>query len=185
MNMVSAGQKLNTTERWHNQNCLFQWGDYGNIGHSPKKSAICSSPVEDGFCSSGSQHDRRKAPRTELVVSVKRLQEQRPQPQKTVLCLSPNENGFQICNLKEKLLSGLFLLRSAITYRIYSNIRRNVFPDSHLKNGGSSYNRAKSSKNRVNVFVISNTVNICLGWVVQLFHCIIFFVLSRTMRPHV
>jgi hypothetical protein len=54
----------------------------------------------------------------------------------------------------------------------------------HLKNGGLSYNRAQSSKKRANVFVITNTVKICLGWVVQLFHCIIFFILSRTMRPH-
>jgi hypothetical protein len=47
----------------------------------------------------------------------------------------------------------------------------------HLKNGGSSYNRAQSSKNRVNVFVISNTMKICLHWVVQLFCCVIFFFL--------
>jgi hypothetical protein len=57
------------------------------------------------------------------------------------------------------------------------------FPDSSSKK--LSYNRAQSSKNRVNVSVISNTMNNCLGWVVQLFCCIIFFVLSHTTRPHV
>jgi hypothetical protein len=40
---------------------------------------------------------------------------------------------------------------------------------------GSCYNGAQSSKNRANVFVTSNTINICLGSVVQLFHCVIFF----------
>jgi hypothetical protein len=64
-------------------------------------------------------------------------------------------------------------------YRIYWNISRNFFLIHHLKNGGSSYNRAQSSKKRTNVFVISNTVKICLGWVVQLFRCDIFFVLLR------
>jgi hypothetical protein len=44
-----------------------------------------------------------------------------------------------------------------------------------LNMGGSSYIRAQSSKNRANVFVINNTVKICLGWVLQLFHCVIFF----------
>jgi hypothetical protein len=52
----------------------------------------------------------------------------------------------------------------------------------HLKNGGSSYNRAQSSKNRANVFVISNTVNIRLSWVVQLFRCVIFFLFYHVPR---
>jgi hypothetical protein len=43
------------------------------------------------------------------------------------------------------------------------------------KGGGSSYNCTQSTKNRANVFVVSNTVNICLGWVVQLFRCVIVF----------
>jgi hypothetical protein len=70
-------------------------------------------------------------------------------------------------------------------YHIYSNIRQNFFLIQHLKNGGLSYNRAQSSKNRANVFVVSNTVNICLSWVVQMFRCVTFLVLSRTTRPHV
>jgi hypothetical protein len=41
--------------------------------------------------------------------------------------------------------------------------------------GGLSYDRAQSSKTTANVFVTSNTIKICLGWVVQLFRCIIFF----------
>jgi hypothetical protein len=44
----------------------------------------------------------------------------------------------------------------------------------HLRNGGSSYNRAQSSKNGANFFYISNTVKICLGRVVRLFHCVTF-----------
>jgi hypothetical protein len=58
--------------------------------------------------------------------------------------------------------------------------KTNFFLIHHLKNGGLSYISAQSSKNRANVFVISNTVTICLGWVVRLFSCVIFFVLSRT-----
>jgi hypothetical protein len=45
-----------------------------------------------------------------------------------------------------------------------------------VKNGESSYKLAQSSKNRANVFVISNTLKICLGWAVQLFRCVNFFV---------
>jgi hypothetical protein len=71
---------------------------------------------------------------------------------------------------------------NAVFTRIYDE---NFFLIHHPKSGGLSYNRAQSSKNRANVFVIRNTVKICLGWVLQLFHCVIFFVLSRTTRPHV
>jgi hypothetical protein len=53
------------------------------------------------------------------------------------------------------------------------------------KMGGLSYNRTQSSKNRANVFVISNTMTICLAWVVQMFRCAIFSVLSCTTRLHV
>jgi hypothetical protein len=70
-------------------------------------------------------------------------------------------------------------------YGIYSNMRLKIFLIYHPKNGGLSYNCTQSFKNRANVFVISNTMNICLGWVVQLFRCFIFFVLSRTARTHV
>jgi hypothetical protein len=70
-------------------------------------------------------------------------------------------------------------------YTVFLEYKTTIFPDSSSKkNGGLSYNRAQSSKNRANAFVISNTVNILLGWVVQLFRCIIFFVLSHTTRPH-
>jgi hypothetical protein len=49
--------------------------------------------------------------------------------------------------------------------------------------GGSSYNRAQSSKNRANFFDISNTVKICLGWVVRLFRCVafLFYHVSRDL----
>jgi hypothetical protein len=71
-------------------------------------------------------------------------------------------------------------------YRFCSNFRKKIFLILHLKNGGCHIiNHTQSSKNRANVFVISNTVYICLGWVVQLFRCVIFFVLSCTTQPHV
>jgi hypothetical protein len=66
-------------------------------------------------------------------------------------------------------------LKQKHNYHIYSNIRRKFFPDSSSKNWGLSYNHAQSSKNRANVFVISNTMNLCLGCVVQLLRCVIFF----------
>jgi hypothetical protein len=61
-------------------------------------------------------------------------------------------------------------------YTVFTRIQdENFFLILHLIDGGSSYSRAQSSNNRANVFVISDTVKICLGWVVQLFRCIIFF----------
>jgi hypothetical protein len=50
-----------------------------------KKSALGSSPGEDGFCSSETKHDRRTVPRPKLFVSVRRLREQRLQLGKSVL----------------------------------------------------------------------------------------------------
>jgi hypothetical protein len=44
-------------------------------------------------------------------------------------------------------------------YRICSNIRRHFFLIHHPKSGGLSYNHTQSSKNRADIFVISNTVN--------------------------
>jgi hypothetical protein len=67
-------------------------------------------------------------------------------------------------------------------YHIYSDIRRKFFPDSSSKKWGMSYNFAQSSKNRANAFVISNTMKICLGWVVQLFRCVIFFLFCHVPR---
>jgi hypothetical protein len=43
------------------------------------------------------KHGTRTAPRPKLFVSVRRLQEQRPQPRKTVMGSSPSEDGFSIC----------------------------------------------------------------------------------------
>jgi hypothetical protein len=53
-----------------------------------------SSPGEGGSHSSGSKHNRKTAPRPKLFISVRRLQEQRPQPRKIVLGTSPDEDGF-------------------------------------------------------------------------------------------
>jgi hypothetical protein len=72
------------------------------------------------------------------------------------------------------LISLRITIQSWIT--IFAQIKdENFFLIHHPKNGGSSYNHAQSSKNRANVFVINNTMKICLGWVVQLFRCVIFF----------
>jgi hypothetical protein len=59
-----------------------------------RKSVLSSSPSEGGSCTSEIKHDRRTAPRPKLFVSKRRLQEQRPQPQKSVLGSSPGENVF-------------------------------------------------------------------------------------------
>jgi hypothetical protein len=68
-----------------------------------------------------------------------------------------------------------------LIYHTYSNKRRKFFPDSSSKKmGGHLIIAHKVPRIGCMFFVISNTVNICLGWVVQLFHCVIFFVLSRT-----
>jgi hypothetical protein len=51
-----------------------------------------------------------------------------------------------------------------LLFTVFTQIQdENFFLIHHLKNGGSSNNRAQSSKNRANVFVTSNTINICLG----------------------
>jgi hypothetical protein len=50
--------------------------------------------------------------------------------------------------------------------------------------GGLSCNHAQSSMNMVNVFVVEYlNCEYFLGWVVQLVHCIIIFVLSRSTPP--
>jgi hypothetical protein len=46
-------------------------------GSKLRKSVLSSSPGEGGSCSSETKHDRRTAPRPELFVSARRLQEQR------------------------------------------------------------------------------------------------------------
>jgi hypothetical protein len=56
---------------------------------------VWSCPGEDVFCTLESDDGRR---REELFVSAERLQEQRSQPQKTVLGLSPDEDVF--CTLE-------------------------------------------------------------------------------------
>jgi hypothetical protein len=56
-----------------------------------EKSVLGLSPGEGGFCSTETKHDRRTAPRPKLFVSTKRLQEQRSQPQKSVLGSSPGK----------------------------------------------------------------------------------------------
>jgi hypothetical protein len=59
-----------------------------------------TSPPEDSFCSLGTKHDRRTAPKPKLFAPVTRLQEQRPQLQKTVLGSSPDEDGFSSLETK-------------------------------------------------------------------------------------
>jgi hypothetical protein len=70
--------------------------------------------------------------------------------------------------LQVSFVSRVFTISvSVMTNTVFTRIQdENFFPDlspKKLGGGSSSYNRAQSSKNRANVFVISNTVNICLG----------------------
>jgi hypothetical protein len=52
----------------------------------PTKKVLGFNPRENGFCSSETKYDRKTARRPKLFASARRLQEQRPQPQKkTVL----------------------------------------------------------------------------------------------------
>jgi hypothetical protein len=50
------------------------------------------------FVARETEHDKRTAPRPELFVTARRLQEQRPQPERTVLGSSHGEDVF--CTLE-------------------------------------------------------------------------------------
>jgi hypothetical protein len=52
----------------------------------------------NGFYSSESAHDKRAVPRPKLFVSMRRVEKQKPQPQKPVLGSSPDEYDFYHCN---------------------------------------------------------------------------------------
>jgi hypothetical protein len=58
-----------------------------------KKSNMSSTSSEGGSCSL-EKHERRMAPWPKFFISKRRLTEQRPQSQKTVLGFSPDEVGF-------------------------------------------------------------------------------------------
>jgi hypothetical protein len=94
---VSVARKLSTIEELRqDQSCLFRRGCYRNKDHASQKTVLSSIPGEDGFCSSETKHDRRTVPRQKLFVSARRLQKQRPQPRKTVLCWSSDDDvGFR------------------------------------------------------------------------------------------
>jgi hypothetical protein len=49
-------------------------------------------PNTEVFCGSENKHDRRTAPRQKLFVSVRKLQEQKPQHYKSVLGLTPGKD---------------------------------------------------------------------------------------------
>jgi hypothetical protein len=52
--MVSVNRKRSTKREWYqDQNSLFQWGNYRNKGHKPKKTILGSSPSEYIFCPLG------------------------------------------------------------------------------------------------------------------------------------
>jgi hypothetical protein len=51
-------------------------------------------PNKVGFFRSKIKHDRRMAPRSKLFISARKLQEQKPQPYKTVQGLRLGEDGF-------------------------------------------------------------------------------------------
>jgi hypothetical protein len=59
-----------------------------------KRIVLSSSPDDSGCYSLEIKHDKRKAPRTKLLVSDKRLQKQRLQPQQTDLSLIPDKDDF-------------------------------------------------------------------------------------------
>jgi hypothetical protein len=96
--LFPVAQKLSTIEERHKeQSCLFRRGDYRNKGHNPDKLSWVPF-LTKMFCCSETKHDIRTAPRP--VVSVKRLQEQCPQPWKSALASSPGEDD--LCSSENK-----------------------------------------------------------------------------------
>jgi hypothetical protein len=102
--MVPVARKISTIEeRRQDQSCLFRRGDHRNKGHNTEK-LLGSSPGEFGFCSSGTKHDRRTAPRQNLSVSARRLQGRRLQVRKLpwvqvsvkMFGLGNNNNNFSV-----------------------------------------------------------------------------------------
>jgi hypothetical protein len=59
-------------------------------GHDPKTAVLGLSSDGAVFCSLETKHDKRLVPKLDLFLPAKRLQEQRPQPQK--ICCS--DRGF-------------------------------------------------------------------------------------------
>jgi hypothetical protein len=74
---------------------LISW-EQGEVleGSQLGKRFLISIPGEGGSCRSETKQDRRTAPRPNLFISPRRLQEQRLQPRKSVLGSSPSDNAF-------------------------------------------------------------------------------------------
>jgi hypothetical protein len=89
--MISGAQRLGKTKEQCQDYVLHQQGYYRKKGQ--KQNVLGSSPGEGSFCSSETKHDRRTAPRPKMFLSVVRLQEQKPQPQKIVLGSSPRSTN--------------------------------------------------------------------------------------------
>jgi hypothetical protein len=89
--LVDVAQELSTIEeRLEEQSCLFQTGSYSNKSHNSKKLFWVSIPNVI-FCGLESKHYRRTVPRQMLLVSDRKLEEQRSQCYKSVLGSSPDE----------------------------------------------------------------------------------------------
>jgi hypothetical protein len=58
------------------------------------RSNLCLSPHEYSFCSSETKHNRRKVPKLKVVVLMRLLKEQRPQPKKAIQFASLSEDVF-------------------------------------------------------------------------------------------
>jgi hypothetical protein len=72
-------------EGHRDKSCLFQRGDYRSKGHKTEK-LPGSIPAEYVFCSSGSKHDRKTAPRQSVFSSAMRSQDVTSQTGK-LLCV--------------------------------------------------------------------------------------------------
>jgi hypothetical protein len=67
--------------------------DIAGINANISRSVLGSSPGEDDFCISEAKHDRRMTPGSNLLVSVRKLEEQDSQRRIIVLCSTPDKNN--------------------------------------------------------------------------------------------
>jgi hypothetical protein len=90
---VPAAQKLSTIEeRRHDKSCVSK-KKIQKQKPERRKPILCSSPGEDGFCTSKTNHDRT-GPKPKLYFSAGILQEKKPQTRENVLGSSLGEGGF-------------------------------------------------------------------------------------------
>jgi hypothetical protein len=84
-----VGRKISTIEEWHQYPSCFH-EKVSKTKATVLKTIVDSRSDEIVSVEVENKHDIRTAPRPRMFVLTRALQKQRPQPQKSVLCLSPN-----------------------------------------------------------------------------------------------